>query len=282
MRGACKAENWLAIEPSHLHTNGMKLKLLMSAVTVCALSVAAQAGVVITLESDGDREVSYYSGGKSAIFADGQLKSMIDLKAGKVFEFNHERRVFSELALERIGPEMTQMVQERLAEMRKSPYYAQIEAFREREMQRRQSITFTSRSLGSREIAGISAEAFAIEEDGTVVGERWISAELRRKIASAGDFDYAKLDQYGEVTRKALEPLLGADPLLKIEAELETKGYLVYQADASGAFGVEVTTRLLSVEEKPVDAKKFVIPAGFTKISFSAFHQLDDDDDDDD
>ncbi len=254
------------------------VKTFLAFTLLFASLIELQAGIQVTMDHQGDEEVSYYQDGKSAVWENGNLSLILDAKTGTVFEYNPSHGVYSRIQIADIAPKMEAMAKQQMEAMQVSPFYLQMLETQKAEAAAHK---IEVRAAGTKSIAEWKAEVFEILKDGEVVKTMWVSKELDKQILSEfPEGEFRKAFSKGE---QIIREVMGSDPMWEAESKLEASGTVVFESEKDMFFGeVEVEKKLISVEVRKLDAALFASPEGFEEIDYLSFMQLEDDADEDD
>lgn len=245
---------------------------MLRLLTLSIIATQAQAGIRITLDDQGETEVSCYQDGKSSVSINGDISSIADAKTQTVWEFNHEHQVFTKVDIHSY-PEMMKSIANKQAEaIKTSPFYQQMVDFHKANANKHK---IEVRSTGTKTIADIEAQAFEILKDGKVIKEIWTSPALLKRIESEfPEKTFTTLFQEGEKLVRAIMPI---DEEWNAEAEIEAGSVVVFVSEVDLFFGGnEVMQSLVSVVEEAIDPSEFALPVDYKEVDFETFIALED------
>lgn len=246
------------------------LKLFLASTIFAVFSL--QAGLVLTFETDEGEEVNYFDSGKTAVYTNNELDTIIDAKGNWMYEINHDNAAFTKVKISEFAQEMAAIMKEQMPDTANNPMFQQmIEHQKKMAAQTKMEIN----KIGSKSFAGIKADGYVIKKNGDVIMEKWVSENLEKMISK--EFDYAMLKEMIVEMTAVMAQFMPNDPEVAAEQEVDSKGVLVYETESSEfnfGGGSDLIRSLISVEEKSIDESIFLIPEDYEEVDYATFNEL--------
>lgn len=230
------------------------MKLIMTAVMIC-FALSAFADVTVTEKTDETVSVSYFSNGRIAVYENNQLVNITDLKNQMLYGFSAAGKIYFKSAFKDMIALSAKGLSEIPAEQKTAV----------------ENSAVVIKKNGKGEYGGYQCDRYELSIAGThAVSQICVSPELRHVLLK--EIDAAGLKNWMRI----MDVDGDTDPLRHKMDEITAKvGYIVYERTVEKIPGVPDNmstsdayySELQSVSLKPIDGKRFSIPAGYKRVS---------------
>ncbi len=224
-------------------------------------------------EIEKEKSISYFQDNMIKTVQEDGSYVIVDLNKGKFFFVDPKEKKYMENSLDDMAQQVQKSMKEFKSQLEGLP--AEQRAIIEKMMG--MGVTKTKKAKPvlkatgqTMKIAGIKAEKYVIEKQGKIIGEYWVSKELKNKLAK--ELDPSKISKF----EKAMEKLSAqmdfwgsssASKVIELEEKIREKGEIVKEIKYTDYMNTKSKDQeeLISIKEEKLPKSIFEIPKNYKK-----------------